>query len=454
MVTKLTPTSFIIFGMGGDLSTRKILPAIYHLVEKNKLNQFSILGLAKSQRTPKQLINEAKKHLVYHNKNKIKSKKIWNKIEKSLIYHSIDFKHESSFNQISQILNSLEKKNKTNDHRIFYLATLPEHFKSISKFLAKYQLTAKNSKVMYEKPFASSLITAKQTNNCIQSIFNEKQIFRVDHYLAKELVATISMLRFTNRLLEPLWCSEHIESVDIVMREKIEVGKRARYYDDYGQVKDVVQNHLLQLLSLIAMEQPKRLEAKYIRDAKVAVLNKTKFTSIKRAQYVGYKKTKGVKRNSQTETYAKITAKVNTPRWKGVPFNIITGKALSKKETYIDIKFKRVACLLNQCPRETNQLLIQIHPHPKVQLLVNSKIPGPKVQVKPVKLTFSEELEFGPNTPKAYENLLQQAIENDHTSFLRSDGVEASWKIIEDGLKKCKGKLYSYKKASIEPNFK
>ncbi|MBT4446389.1 glucose-6-phosphate dehydrogenase [archaeon] len=450
----LKSTTFVIFGAGGDLSTRKILPAIYKLVESKKLSKFCIIGLARTDRKFNDIIKEAKKHIKTSKKDQAKAKKIWEKIEQRSTYLSLDFNTESGYQQLKETIHKLESRYNKTKNRLFYLATLPTQYQNITKYLTKYQIATKSSikfsRIAYEKPFGTDQITAKKINKCINKVFHEKLVYRIDHYLGKELVSNMALLRFTNRVLEPLWSNKHIEKVDIVMTEKLDIGKRGNFYDNYGALKDVVQNHLLQLVALTAMEQPKKLEAKYIRDQKVKVLQKTKIQSMQLGQYNKFTKVKGVKKNSKTDTFAALKLTINNSRWRGVPFNIKTGKALNKKETYIDIKFKHIPCLLQSCPRETNHLRINIK-DPNITLKINSKLPGTKNQVIPISLKFSENLHFDQNSPKAYENLIEQIIQGDQSAFVRSDEVEASWKIIDAAIKKHKGKLLTYKKGSTGP---
>tara|TARA_Y100000310_G_scaffold342531_1_gene446194 strand:+ start:1445 stop:2848 length:1404 start_codon:yes stop_codon:yes gene_type:complete len=448
-----TPTTFVIFGAGGDLSTRKILPAIFKLVRNKKLKDYCIVGLARRNRTFKSIINEAKQFI--DNEKKTQANKIWKQIEQRSKYIQVDFQDETGYADIYKTIKELEERFKLPGNRIFYLATTPHHYSKITQSLERYQLCKQTKhtfkRVVYEKPFGSDLSSAKKTNKCIAKVFKESQVYRIDHYLGKELVGNISLVRFTNRILEPLWSNKHIERIEIVMTESVQVGRRAAFYDRYGQMKDVVQNHLLQLLALITMEEPKTLTGKAIRDAKVQVLKNTKINSLMKGQYLGYKNLKGVKKGSTTDTFAIMKAQVNTKRFKGVPIFIKTGKALKNKQTYIDIKFKKVHCLLDACPRDTNHLRIQIYPNAGISLMVNSKIPGIKMAVTPISLQFSQKLEFGANTPAAYENLLFSAIEGDQSVFVRSDEVEEAWRIIEQATRKQNTKPYPYKKGSSGP---
>ncbi len=264
--------TFIILGASGDLAKRKLIPAIYQLIENKKIKHCEIIACARRKLSINSIFNEAKKFI------KKPKAKVWNKLIKNSRYLQIDFTESEDYEQLQEAVEEIEKKQRQESQRIFYLATYPEHYKIITKNLSKRKLASKKMKervkVIYEKPFGTNQESAKKINKCIKKAFSEEQIYRIDHYLGKELVGNIALARFTNRILEPLWCAKHIESVNIVMNEKLGIEKRARFFDSHGQIKDVMQNHMLQLLTLVAMEQPKQLVGDDIRDSKVAVLKK------------------------------------------------------------------------------------------------------------------------------------------------------------------------------------
>jgi glucose-6-phosphate 1-dehydrogenase len=427
--------TFIIFGATGDLTRRKIIPAIYKLVKNKKLRSFRIIGCARSKKNIQTILSQSKKFA-----RDVQASR-WRKIVKNSVYQVLDFYKEEDYTQLAVLLGKQQ--------RIFYLATAPEHFHIISKYLAKYKLARKTDNVVYEKPFGHDLYSAKKINKCISTVFNEKQIYRIDHYLGKELVGDITLMRFTNRILEPLWNSKHIAQIQIVMTEDLLVGKRGGFYDKYGVLKDVVQNHALQLLALTAMEAPKMLSGEYIRSEKARVLKRTQVTAALVGQYHGYKSEPGVTKNSTTETFAALQLKINNSRWRGVPFYILAGKALVKKQTSIHIKFKEVHCLLaKSCPSDSNYFTIRIQPDNGFSLELNSKMPGKKQAIIPVNMDFCEKCRFGPNTPEAYETLLEDVLCGDQSVFVRKDEIEYAWKIID---RVRKGKIYSYKKGTGGP---
>ncbi len=438
----MTSVTFVILGATGDLAKRKIYPAIARLVENKKITNFAMIAVARRDKKISSILSESKK---------LSGSKIsWKNIEKNSYYQQLDFTNEEDYRIMNDAITAIEKKHGLSGNRLFYLATLPDFFDTITNNLAKSNLTKTNgwSRVVYEKPFGHDLQSARRINKCINRVFNEKQVYRIDHYLGKDLVANIAFVRFTNRVLEPLWNRNHVASVQIIMNENIDVGTRGNYYDKTGALKDVVQNHALQLLALTAMEPPKSLSGEYVRNKKANVLKKTRVKNVLLGQYDSYRKTEGVKQNSTTETFAALELSINNRRWKGVPFFIRAGKGLHKKDVSIHINFKRVECLLDACPEDTNHFTIKVQPNAGFHLKLNSKPPGTKTEVTPVKMDFNQSAMFGGDTVKAYGILLNDVIKGDRSVFVRNDEIEYAWKII-DKIKR--GRLYHYKKGSKGP---
>jgi len=435
--------TFIILGATGDLAKRKLIPAIYRLVKDNKITTFAIIGTSRRKLTPAKILNNAKPFI------KNLNKKAWKKLENAMHFHQLDFDTHDDYLQLSAHIKNIEQQQNLPGNRLFYLATLPQHFDKITHCMGKAKLNKSRgwNRIVYEKPFGYDLKSARNMNKCISRVFNEKQVFRIDHYLGKEIVGNIALVRFTNRVLEPLWNNKHVESVDIILSETLGVEGRGDFYDSTGALRDVVQNHMLQLLALTAMEEPKRLSGEHIRTEKANVLKQTTFKKGKLGQYRGYTKEKGVKKNSNTETFARITLHVNTPRWKNIPFTITTGKKLDKREAIIRLNLKRVKCLLDYCPREPNHIEMRIQPDLGLAIYLNAKVPN-KQEVTPVKMDFCYECLFA-NTPEAYEVLLQDVIKGDQTTFVRNDEIEHAWKII-DTIRKKKLPLTTYKPGSKE----
>ncbi len=436
--------TFIILGATGDLTKRKLIPAIYRRVLANKLEKFSIVGAALSDTTVKEIFIASKKFV----KNVDES--VWKKIEDNFYYQQLDFYNFDGYIKLKKMIEQVELENFGN--RIFYLATMPAHFSIITKYLLESKIVKKNesqARVVYEKPFGYDLKSSRQINKEITKVFKESQIYRIDHYLGKELIGDIALVRFTNRIFEPLWNNKNIESIQIVLNEDIGIEGRGEFYDSTGAMNDVVQSHILQILALVSMETPKALSGKYIRDAKANVLKKIKVDSVVLGQYEGYCDEPGVKKKSKTETFVSAKLFINNKRWDKIPFYIKTGKCLSKKEIYIHIRFKMVKCPLESCPADPNYLTIAIQPDEGFYLGINSKIPG-KYEVTPVQMEFCHSCLYGGNTPQAYENLLGDVMKGDQSVFLRYDEIELSWKIIE-AMKAKKSKLYTYKKCTTGP---
>ncbi len=446
--------TFVILGATGDLTKRKLIPAIYHLIKDKKIEKFAFVGVAITKSTIEEVLLGSMKFI-----KKIDGR-LWRRLKSSSYYFEFDFYNSKDYLNLKDSLDDIEKKHKLSGNRIFYLATMPEHFEEITKNLASSGIVekckksckqCKKARIVYEKPFGYNLESAQKINKAILKVFNENQVFRIDHYLGKELIGNIALVRFTNRVLEPLWCNKHIDSVQIVLNEKVCVEGRGKFYDNTGAINDVIQSHMLQMMALVGMEAPKELSGQYIRDAKDKVLKHIGVDSVFLGQYEDYKKEEGVRPNSKTETFAAVKLHIDNKRWNGVPFYFKTGKCLDKKGVSIHIRFKMVKCLLSICPSDANYLTIKIQPDEGFFLEINAKVPGLN-EVTPVKMDFCHNCLFGLNTPEAYEVLLEDVINGNQSYFLRSDEIIESWKIV-DKIKKLakRKKLYSYKKGSSGP---
>lgn len=434
---------FVIFGATGDLTKRKLIPGIYNLLSHNRIKDFHIMGVSRRPLTAEAMINSAKPFM------KHSSSKLLNQLKKNSSYHQIDFTNKEDFHNLKKEIIKFEKKGY--DDKIFYLSTSPDNFEVISKNMQHSKLAKPRngySRVVFEKPFGLNLKDSRKLNKSIKKIFHEDQIYRIDHYLGKELVGNISIMRFTNIIFEPIWSNEYIDSIQIILDEDIGIEERGPFYDKYGAIKDVMQNHMLQLLALLTMEEPKSLIGDAVRDKKAEVIKDMKVKDVITGQYDGYKKERGINPKSKTETFAAMQLEINNKRWKGVPIFFKAGKFLNKKETKIVVNFKKMKCLFEKvCPIDTNHLEISIHPNEGITLFVNSKTPG-KVEASEVKLEFSQLSTFGPNTPEGYENLFADIIRGDQSVFTRDDEIDKQWQVV-DKIKR--GKLYSYKKGSKGP---
>lgn len=441
---------FVILGITGDLTKTKLIPAIYNLLKINPLSQISILGVARSNVTIQSILDSARKNI------KNLDEAIWKKLCALAYYEKLDFSNLEDFKNLKNKIIEIEKKNNLSGNRLFYLATLPEHFELITINLANVGLVnSKDNKwerVIYEKPFGDSLHLAKKINKVINQVFLEENVYRVDHYLGKELIGNIALLRFTNRVLEPLWNREHIDSIQIICDENFGIKERGNYFDKYGMIKDVLQNHILQILSLLAIERPEFISGEYLRNEKVKVLKKTKIVDILLGQYEGYQLEKGVASNSKTETFLVAKLEINNKRWKGIPFFVRAGKNLNKKETVVHIRFKSVPCLLEKtCPTDNNYLTIRIEPNEGFSFELNSKSLRRGFEIEKVNMDYCHRCVHGLNTPEAYEVILEQAILGEPSLFVRNDEIELAWKIV-DKIKKKEITVYKYPIGSLGPN--
>lgn len=454
--SRLQECTFVILGGTGDLSRRKLVPAIYRLLADKRVNKLSLILISFSQTSAQAVLLQARSFI-----GKVDDE-VWQQLANATYYHCMDFHNETAYASLHDMLREIEQKHGLPGNRIFYLATMPHHFEVITKNFAKYGIVNTDpscqlagqmpwARVVYEKPFGYDLASARTLNRSITRAFCERCVFRIDHYLGKELVGNIALVRFTNRVFEPLWNCKHIESVHILLSETLGLEGRGAFYDSYGVLKDMVQSHMLQILSLIAMEAPTYLAADYIRSAKAAVLKRIIVEDVVLGQYEGYHDEPAVKKESMTETFAALRVKVRNKRWQGVPFYLTTGKCLDKKTASVVVKFKPVKCLLNFCPTTTNTLTIDITPHEGFYLGLHVKTPGVANQVQQVSMDFCHSCLFGPNTPEAYEVLLADVIKGDQSAFLRADEIELAWKVIAQVQAMCKP-LQRYKKGSVGPD--
>lgn len=443
--------TFIIIGATGDLSKRMLLPAIYKLITDGKLKNFAIVGAALSVSSVHDMLDQAKRFV------KDVDEDVWDRLVERSFYQQLDVTSYEGFQALKQRIESVEQKFNLSGNRLVYCATAAHVFCSITQNIGRSGILRRTTsmpwnRIVYEKPFGDDEISAHHINQCIAQYFNEDQIFRIDHYLTKELVANIALLRFTNIIFEPLWNKTYIDHVEIALSETLGLEGRGRYYDHYGVLKDVVQNHALQLLALIAMESPQQLTGDYIRERKAEILKRVVFDDGILAQFENYHQEKDVAPSSLTPTFALLRLFVETPRWQGVPFYIKGGKQLDKKMTTITIKFKEVYCPLEEgqdCP--CNYLVMQIAPHPSFSLELNIRPLGLAQHLEQVNMDFSYQNFFGPRTSAAYEILLEQIMQGEQAVSVRFDEIEYAWKIIEH-IEKKKLPIYTYKQKSTGPD--
>ncbi|HSC24981.1 MAG TPA: glucose-6-phosphate dehydrogenase [Candidatus Babeliales bacterium] len=444
--------TIILFGATGDLSKRKIIPALYRCIMKKKLEKVIIIGAAFDDSTADQMIEAAQPFVVDSDKH------YWDILRKSSYYKKINFSEYDDFEQLRFFVEECEQRHGVINNRLFYLATAAHFFCPITHNSAQAGLLQRHEnddalwhRVVYEKPFGHDLQSAHLINECIKNTLNESQVYRIDHYLTKEVVSNIAMIRFTNCVLEPLWSNRYIDQVQIVLSESSGIEGRGGYYDLYGSLRDVVQNHMLELLALVCMEAPEKLTGDFIRAERARVLEKVKFVDGILGQYDGYQEESYVKADSQIDTYASLKLFVDTPRWVGVPFYLKTGKYLDKKETVIYIKFKQVDCLLMRgCPTDSNWLTIKIAPDAIFSLTLNVKHPNSSYQIMPVEMEFCHSCLFGLQTPQAYEFLIEEVIRGEQSISVRYDEIEYAWKLI-DAVVAQNLPVYTYTKGSTGP---
>lgn len=435
----------VIFGASGDLVRRKLIPALYHLIAKYDTKKFCIVGAALDDVSVNDILSRAKADIDNVNED------LWARLQASFFYRRLNFKQEEDYRALNAYINETKQALGLEDaNTMIYLAAPSLFFADITRLCAQTGIAQRHdvedrpwTRLVYEKPFGSDRASAHRINDCIADYFDEHQIYRIDHYLTKELVSNIALLRFTNIVFEPLWNNRYIDNVQIILSESEDIGNRGLYYDNFGAVADVMQNHMLELLALVGMEAPKKLTGDYVRDQRARVLKDVEVIDTFLGQYASYKDAESVAPDSQTETFAAAYMRINNERWSGVPFYLKTGKCLEKKETVIHIKFKAVDCLLSHCFMQTNVLTIRISPEAGFVLSLNAKKPGNGNEVIPVSMNFCHSCIFGLQAELAYQVLLESIIGGEQSVSVRFDEIEAAWNII-DVIKSRPKELFSY----------
>lgn len=421
-------TDIVVFGATGNLMYKKLLPAFASLVKKGHLNTDSrIVCVGRRPLSTEQYLELAR--------SEVKVNVDWRLLSPFIQYFSMDLNQRKGYEMLAKNL----KQNRAKK-RIFYLAIAPELFGDVAQELNASNLVVKGNslhKVGFEKPFGEDLASAKAINAMLWQYFEEKQIFRVDHYLGKEMIQNIMVMRFANRLFEQGWHHQAIEKVTIIAKESEGVMNRGGYYDSVGALKDMVQSHLLQMAALIAMEPPTSFDVEGIRDQKVEVIKKLRFDEkvILFGQYDGYKKEKNIDPKSITDTFVCLKATFDTTRWTGVPFYFITGKKLNTKVTEIIIDFKKghhQDALYPDQALLSNRLIINVTPDEGVEFRMNIKRPGLSNKIRPVDMNRCYDCDLGGNSPEAYERIIVDLLEGNSTLFARWDEIESAWKLIDD----------------------
>ncbi len=461
------PTQIIILGGSGDLSKRKLIPALLDLFTRNRLPEhFNIIGLARTERTDDEYRDLVKESIMSHKDQLDHSDEMVQTFCKHISYVSGSFDDKESYEKLKFRMEQYDAEHDCSSNRLFYLAVPPKYYDSIFDDL--HDSGAANTPeeywthILVEKPFGHNLETAKLLDHKLASLFKECQIFRIDHYLAKEAVQNILSFRFANRLLATSWDKDSISSVEITMKETVDVGHRSGFYEDVGALRDVGQNHLLQLLALVAMREPEDFNAESVRLGRVEALEALRpipldklDQHVLRAQYEGYREGEQVHHESETETYFEMKAFVDLPEWEDVPFIIKAGKALDEAEVSITINFHDVASGLfntENCNSSGNQIKLNISPEQIMSITLNAKAPGLGYQLESRTLSFNCSKGVDEIT-NSYEKVLFDSIIGDQTLFTRTEEVLASWKFITPILENWHSvPLETYAKGSAGPN--
>jgi glucose-6-phosphate 1-dehydrogenase len=471
------PTTLVIFGASGDLAKRKLLPAIYNLAHEGALpERFNLIGCARSEWSDDEFRNIAREAITKFSRRPPDGV-VLNSLLERMRYVPGSFDDDALYRQIAKAAEEADHEADLVFNRIFYLSTAPTFFEEIAGKLGEHNLHKHKDaevRIVVEKPFGHDLKTALHLNSVLLSVFRERQIYRIDHYLGKETVQNTLVLRFANGIFEPVWNRSYVDSVQITASEEVALEGRAGYYDQAGALRDLIQNHLLQLLMLTAMEPPVSFSANDIRDEKVKVLHAIKPPAVDdvnqmavRAQYsagvtggkevAGYLEEEGVANDSKTETFAAVRLQIDNWRWAGVPFYIRTGKALARKTTEIVVTLKPVPHLAfdqaGSLGVHPNQLLLAVQPNEGVSMSLMAKIPGARMRVRPVNMEFLYGTSFLSQSPEAYERLILDTMRGDATLFARNDEVEAAWRIVDPILEAWarNGGLPHYKAGSSGP---
>jgi glucose-6-phosphate 1-dehydrogenase len=454
------PCVMVIFGATGDLTHRKLLPALYNLALEHPLPAgFSVVGFARRPYTDEAFREQALESINTYSRQKPVNPQIWESFASGIRYLQSDFHNPEGYDKLAHLLNRIDQERGTSGNRIFYLSTPPSQYPEIIQRLGAAGLNKSRKgwvRIIIEKPFGHDLASARELNRQIARVFREEQVYRIDHYLGKETVQNILVFRLANGIFEPVWNRRYVDHVQITVAENIGIEGRGGYYEESGAIRDMIQNHMLQLLMLVAMEPPIAFDANAVRDEKVKVLHALQHlvgrdvvTNTIRAQYgpgwvggkqvPGYTEEKGVSPTSTTETYVALKVFIDNWRWAGVPFYLRTGKHLPKRLTEIAIQFKQPPLVIFKHSEahgqvEPNVLTMRVQPDEGISLKFAAKVPGTEMQIRSVNMDFYYGSSFQRAQPEAYERLILDCMVGDSTLFTRSDEVEAAWAFIQSIL--------------------
>jgi glucose-6-phosphate 1-dehydrogenase len=451
----VAPTTLVIFGATGDLARRKLLPALYNLAHEGALpGRFHLVGVSRKDMTHEDFRAECEQAIRRFSRRQ-PDEDVLKSLLENVKYIPGTFDDDAVYTQLKAVLDGFEQAAHEPINRAFYLSTAPSFFPVIIEALGRSQLASHEGaevRVIIEKPFGTTLAQARELNRRVLAIFEEPQVFRIDHYLGKETVQNMMAFRFANGMFEPLWNRNYIDSVQITAAEELGIGTRADYYESSGALRDLIQNHMLQLLCHVAMEPPVSFTAEEVRNEKVKVLQAIPQPTAEtipqmavHAQYgpghvggedvTGYLAEEGVPEDSVTETYAALRLEVDNWRWAGVPFYLRTGKRLARKITEIAVTLKPVPHLAfsqqGSLGVQPNQLVLTLQPNEGVSLRLGAKIPGTRMIIRPVRMEFLYGTSFLSQSPEAYERLITDAMRGDATLFTRNDEVEAQWRVCD-----------------------
>jgi glucose-6-phosphate 1-dehydrogenase len=432
------PTTIVIFGASGDLTWRKLVPALYNNYIKGRMTHCGeIVGFARrpyTDETFRSRLQEGVKTFSPETFDQVR----WDEFSTNLVYFQGNLDIPEDFKRLGAFLTQREG---TLANRLYYLATAPEHYIPVVHCLGQAGLADQAQgwrRIIVEKPFGNDLSSARELNTVLHSVFDESQVYRIDHYLGKETAQNILFFRFANTIFEPIWNRRYVDNIQITVSETVDIEHRADYYDSVGVLRDMFQNHLLQLLSLVAMEPPASFEANAVRNETFKLLSSIRpvaLTDTVRAQYEGYRQTAGVAPNSQTPTYAAVKLYIDNWRWKGVPFYLRSGKSLVAKTSQVIVEFQSPPHLMFHLPDEfqfvPNILSLCIQPDEGIHLMFEAKVPDSDQEMRSVDMEFKYRDSFSGVLPDAYERLLMEALRGDASLFTRSDGIETAWKLVD-----------------------
>jgi glucose-6-phosphate 1-dehydrogenase len=450
--------ALVVFGASGDLARKKILPALYNLSVRGLLpERYTVIGFASSDWDDDHFRAHTRASVEEFSRTGL-DEGAWKPFADSLTYVSGSFDDPAAMRALSDRLQEADRDHGCAGGRLYYLAVPPPAFLTIVRGLEAIGGSTPRARVVFEKPFGDSLESARELTRQVLPVFDESQIFRIDHYLGKETVQNLVVFRFANSLFERVWNRDAISHVQLTVAESIGVEGRAGYYERAGAIRDLLQNHMLQVLSFVAMEPPRSLDAEAFRDEKVKLLRQVRPldpAEVVRGQYEGYRDEPGVDPSSQTETFVAGRLWIDNWRWEGVPFSLRHGKRLPERNTEITVSFHQAPTYLfaelGMRQMASDHLTIRVQPNEGISLAFQAKVPGPGYELRTVRMDFDYDESFPADKPaEAYERLLHDAMDGDHTLFTRADGVERSWEIVTPALEE-PGPLHAYPPGSWGP---